>query len=88
MPAITGSLFVLPLLFFAWLLERSQKEDIDCAQRRIPMTGRDRKNAFEICISNDMDFVLYFLDLFRDFRDNFSRELWDSIGYKGYISLF
>jgi hypothetical protein len=47
------------------------------------MTGKDRKKCFEICISNNnMDLVLYFFDLFRDFRDNFSRELWDSIGYK------
>jgi hypothetical protein len=93
MPAITGSLFVLPLLFFAWLLEKipePTKEDIELRSERIPMTGKDRKKlllkfAFPITI-----WILFytFLTSFRDFRDNFSRELWDSIGYKGDISVY
>ncbi|MFV5686231.1 DUF5690 family protein [Flavobacterium sp. GB2R13] len=93
MPAITGSLFVLPLLFFAWLLERIPKptqEDIELRSERIPMTGKERKKlvlkfAFPITI-----WVLFytFLTSFRDFRDNFSRELWDSMGYKGDISVY
>jgi MFS family permease len=93
MPAITGALFVLPLLFFAWLLEKipkPTKEDIELRSERIPMTGKDRKKlllkfAFPITI-----WILFytFLTSFRDFRDNFSRELWDSIGYKGDISVY
>jgi MFS family permease len=93
MPAITGSLFVLPLLFFAWLLERIPKpteEDVELRSERIPMTGKDRKKlllkfAFPITI-----WILFytFLTSFRDFRDNFSRELWDAMGYKGDISIY
>lgn len=93
MPAITGSLFVLPLLFFAWLLEKipkPTKEDIELRSERIPMTGKDReklllKFAFPIAI-----WILFytFLTSFRDFRDNFSRELWDAMGYKGDISIY
>jgi MFS family permease len=93
MPAITGSLFVLPLLFFAWLLERIPKpteEDVELRSERIPMTGKDRKKlllkfAFPITI-----WILFytFLTSFRDFRDNFSRELCDAMGYKGDISIY
>ncbi|MDD5151915.1 MAG: DUF5690 family protein [Flavobacterium sp.] len=93
MPAITGALFVLPLLFFTWLLEKIPKptqEDIELRSERIPMNGKDRKNlllkfSFPITI-----WILFytFLTAFRDFRDNFSRELWDSIGYKGDISVY
>jgi hypothetical protein len=93
MPAITGSLFVLPLIFFAWLLERIPKpteEDVELRSERIPMTGKDRKKlllkfAFPITI-----WILFyaFLTSFRDFRDNFSRELWDAMGYKGDISIY
>ena len=93
MPAITGALFVLPLLFFTWLLEKIPKptqEDIELRSERIPMTGKDRKDlllkfSFPITI-----WVLFytFLTAFRDFRDNFSRELWDTIGYKGDVSVY
>ena len=93
MPAITGALFVLPLLFFTWLLEKIPKptqEDIELRSERIPMTGKDRKYlllkfSFPITI-----WVLFytFLTAFRDFRDNFSRELWDTIGYKGDVSVY
>ena len=93
MPAITGALFVLPLLFFTLLLEKIPKptqEDIELRSERIPMTGKDRKDLglkflFPITI-----WVLFytFLTAFRDFRDNFSRELWDTIGYKGDVSVY
>lgn len=93
MPAITGALFVLPLLFFTWLLEKIPKptqEDIELRSERIPMTGKDRKYlllkfSFPITI-----WILFytFLTAFRDFRDNFSRELWDTIGYEGDVSVY
>ena len=93
MPAITGALFVLPLLFFSWLLERIPKptqEDIELRSERIPMTGKDRKNLLLKFLFPITIWVLFytFLTAFRDFRDNFSRELWDSIGYKGDVSVY
>lgn len=93
MPAITGALFILPLLFFTWLLERIPKptqEDIDLRSERIPMTGKDRKNMLLKFLFPITLWVLFytFLTAFRDFRDNFSRELWDTIGYKGDVSVY
>ena len=93
MPAVTGALFVLPLLFFTWLLEKIPKptqEDIELRSERIPMTGKDRKNLWLKFLFPITIWVLFytFLTAFRDFRDNFSRELWDTIGYKGDVSVY
>ncbi len=93
MPAITGLLFVLPLLFFTWLLEKipnPTEEDMELRTERIPMTGKDRKNLlFQFLFPITIWVLFYiFLTAFRDFRDNFARELWDSIGYKGDISVY
>ncbi|MBF2707722.1 DUF5690 family protein [Flavobacterium soyangense] len=93
MPAITGALFVLPLLFFTWLLEKIPKptqEDIELRSERIPMTGKDRKNMLLKFLFPITIWVLFytFLTAFRDFRDNFSRELWDTMGYKGDVSVY
>lgn len=93
MPAITGALFVLPLLFFTWLLEKIPKptqEDIELRTERVPMTGKDRKKLLQQFLFPITIWVLFytFLTAFRDFRDNFARELWDSIGYKGDLSVY
>ena len=93
MPAITGLLFVGPLLFFAWMLERIPKpsaEDIALRSERIPMTNKDRKKVVLQFLFPIAIWVLFYtyLTAFRDFRDNFARELWDSIGYKDDIGVY
>ncbi|WP_281635220.1 DUF5690 family protein [Flavobacterium marginilacus] len=93
MPAITGLLFVPPLLFFTWMLERIPKptaEDIELRSERIPMNSKDRKKVllkFSFPITLWILFYTY-LTAFRDFRDNFARELWDSLGFRSDISVF
>jgi hypothetical protein len=66
------------------------KEDMELRSERIPMTGKDRKNLVLQFLFPITIWVLFytFLTAFRDFRDNFARELWDSIGYKGDISVY
>jgi MFS family permease len=93
MPAITGLLFVGPLLFFAWLLERIPKpsqEDIALRSERIPMTQKNRKKVLQQFLFPMTIWVLFYtyLTAFRDFRDNFARELWDSLGYKDDLSVY
>ncbi len=93
MPAVTGALFVLPLLFFAYLLEKipqPNKKDQRQREKRLPMTGEERKKimakfAFPLII---MVFFFVLLTAFRDFRDNFARELWDSLGYQNSSSIY
>lgn len=93
MPAITGLLFIPPLLFFTWLLERIPKptaEDIELRSERIPMTSKDRKKVlFQFLFPITLWVLFYtYLTAFRDFRDNFARELWDSLGFKGDVSVY
>ncbi|WP_318312383.1 DUF5690 family protein [Flagellimonas crocea] len=93
MPSVTGALFFVPLLICSYLLQRvppPTTEDIASRTERIPMTATDRKNLVKRFFFPLLLIVLFytFLTAFRDFRDNFARELWDSIGYRGDISVF
>lgn len=93
MPAVTGLLFIVPLLFFGWWLGKvppPSQEDKVLRVERIPMTKSDRKNLvkqyfFALTI---LVFFYTLLTAFRDFRDNFARELWDSLGYNGELSVY
>jgi MFS family permease len=93
MPSVTGALFFLPLLLCAYLLQNvppPTAEDIESRTERVPMTGADRKRLVKQFFFPLLLVVVFytFLTAFRDFRDNFARELWDSIGYQGDISVF
>lgn len=93
MPAIIGALFILPLLFFTYLLEKIPKptqEDIALRSERVPMKAKDRKQLLQQFLFPIVIWVVFytFLTAFRDFRDNFARELWDSLGYKGDSSVY
>lgn len=93
MPWVTGAIFFIPLCFFAWLLERiplPQKSDIELRSERLPMSSSDRKDLFCRFLWPLIAVVVFytFLTAFRDFRDNFARELWDSLGFSGDISVY
>lgn len=86
MPAVTGALFLPLLMFSVWclcLLPKPNLADEQARQQRAPMNGQQRwaffkKYAFGICC-----LILSFL-LFtglRDFRDNFSAEIWQALGF-------
>src|SRR5690606_37412920 len=57
---------------------------------RVPMTAGDRRALVRKFFFPLLMVVVFytFLTAFRDFRDNFARELWDSIGYQGDVSVF
>ncbi|MFI2743301.1 DUF5690 family protein [Zhouia sp. PK063] len=93
MPFVTGLLFIIPMLFFVYLLEKipaPSSEDKKQRTKRVPMSVTDRWNLlkafwFPILVTA----IFYtFLTAFRDFRDNFSRELWDALGFKGNIEIY
>jgi len=93
MPSVTGAFFFVPLLICSFLLQRvppPTPEDIANRTERIPMTATDRRNLVKRFIFPLLIIVLFytFLTAFRDFRDNFARELWDSIGYQGDASVY
>jgi len=93
MPFVTGSLFILPFLFFTFLLEKlpkPDKEDQKLKTKRVPLSPKERKKLFLKFAFPIIILVLFYTSLtaFRDFRDNFARELWDSLGYQGNASIY
>lgn len=86
MPFIASCLFILPLLTFLWMLDKvppPTKEDERLRTRRAPMSGTERKEFIRMFLPGIILFVLAYvlLTTFRDFRDNFSAEVWTSLGY-------
>jgi hypothetical protein len=87
MPFVVGGFFVIPLLISVWLLAQipaPSLSDQALRSKRQPMNGEQRIYLFKkyglgiVCL-----LVFHFvLTAFRDFRDNFIVELWQSLGYK------
>ena len=93
MPAVTGAFFLIPFLSFALLLERiprPTKRDIALRSERKPMTKENRKKLVRSFFLPIVLLVFFYtcLTALRDFRDNFSREIWDSVGYQGDASIY
>ncbi|KZN38087.1 DUF5690 family protein [Pseudoalteromonas luteoviolacea] len=86
MPAVTGAVF-LPLLFLSVLclnsIPKPTQEDELARQKRAPMSGKARWQFFKRYWFGILALVLSFLLFtgFRDFRDNFSAEIWHALGY-------
>lgn len=93
MPFVTGSLFLAPLLGFVWLLDRVPEpsaKDIELRAKRAPMTGQQRRQ-FLVDFGGGMfllTLVYILLTAFRDFRDNFSAEIWEALGYGNNAEIF
>lgn len=86
MPFVTGALFALPMFFFVWMLASlppPSAEDERLRTKRAPMSGPERSAFFMRYAPGLVALTgLYvLLTAFRDFRDNFSREIWDALGY-------
>jgi len=86
MPFVTGAIFVFPLLLFVGMLDRlppPNESDINNRTRREPMTRSERVKFFSRFATGLVLLILAYILLtaFRDFRDNFSAEMWNSLGY-------
>ncbi|MES1219361.1 MAG: DUF5690 family protein [Bacteroidota bacterium] len=84
MPFVMGLLF-LPLFFlFVWMLSvipAPTPDDIQSRSPRLPMTNSDKKNVFRDYGLGVVGLVIVYalLATLRDFRDNFSVEVWNEI---------
>ncbi len=93
MPFVTGCLFFVPLLLFLWMLDQlppPSTEDEALRSKREPMNGPQRKK-FILTFSPGLVLLILayaLLTAFRDFRDNFSAEIWSSLGYSGSPEIF
>jgi MFS family permease len=93
MPFITGLVFILPFLLFAWMLEKMpppSASDISLKTERIPMNAAVRKKVLSEFLFPLIIIVGFytFLTAMRDFRDNFSREIWDAVGFEGNAAIY
>ncbi|KXK28136.1 MAG: membrane protein [Bacteroidetes bacterium OLB12] len=85
MPFVVCCLFTIPLLLFLYLLDKlppPSAEDERLRTKRKPMNGDERRAFTKTFLPGIVLFTLCYvlLTAFRDFRDNFSREIWDALG--------
>jgi hypothetical protein len=93
MPAVTASLFVIPLIIFVYILEQlppPQPEDIKLRTERKPMSKKDRRMFFKEFAPGIISMVVIYilLTIYRDLRDNFAVEIWKSLGFEGVPHIF
>jgi MFS family permease len=93
MPFVTACVFTLPLLVFLYLLDKVPPPtalDESLRTRRQPMHAAERKKFIATFLPGIVFFTLSYvlLTIFRDFRDNFSAEVWKSLGYGNSPEIF
>jgi hypothetical protein len=86
MPFVSSCLFTLPLIVFLKLLDQvppPDAEDQRLRTKRQPMMGAERLAFVKMFGPGIVMFTLAYLLLtvYRDFRDNFSAEVWSALGY-------
>ncbi|MFT4625716.1 MAG: hypothetical protein ACI8PZ_004387 [Myxococcota bacterium] len=86
MPFTTGALFVVPMLFFVWMLSNlppPSHEDEAARSKRVPMDAAARSAFFRKYMPGLLALTALYILLtaYRDFRDNFAVEIWAAIGY-------
>lgn len=93
MPFVTGALFLVPLVFFVWLLDHlppPDEKDEKLRVKRIPLDKKSRLSmlkqfAFPLTI---LTIVYVVLAIYRELRDNFMADIWLAFGYGDIPSLF
>jgi hypothetical protein len=85
MPAVAGSVFILPLLFFVWMLSqipRPSQADESHRQVRTVMNGSDRWTYLRRYAWGLSPIIIVYLlaNIIRSIRGDFARELWTDLG--------
>ncbi|MBM3178399.1 MAG: hypothetical protein FJZ78_10375 [Bacteroidetes bacterium] len=93
MPFVTALVFMGPLLIFLQMLDKippPSPQDEALRTKRVPMTGPERIAYVKEFLPGLVFLVLSYvlLTAFRDFRDNFSAEIWIALGYGGKPGIF
>ena len=93
MPFVSACLFLLPLIFFLWMLNQLPPPDAldeELRTRRQPMNREERRKFLLTFAPGIILLVLTYMLLtaFRDFRDNFSAEVWKTLGYGSSPEIF
>lgn len=93
MPFATACVFTVPLLTFLYLLDKIPPPtalDEALRTKRQPMNGEERRKFVVTFLPGILFFTLSYilLTVFRDFRDNFSAEVWKTLGYGNSPEIF
>lgn len=93
MPFVACCIFIVPLVIFLYLLEKvppPSLRDEQLRTKRMPMNKSERKKFISTFLPGIILFVLCYilLTIFRDFRDNFSAEVWTTLGYGNSPEIF
>jgi len=93
MPFVTSCVFLIPLLVFMWFLDKlppPSPKDEEMRTKRQPMNAEERKTFVSRFWPGIVLFTLAYmlLTIFRDFRDNFSADVWKSLGYGNSPEIF
>jgi hypothetical protein len=93
MPFVTSCLFAIPLGLFLWLLDQlppPSAADELLRTKRKPMNATERWQFVLTFWPGIILFILcyMFLTAFRDFRDNFSAEIWETLGFGSSPEIF
>lgn len=93
MPFISACIFLLPLLFFLWMLNQvppPDKLDEELRTKRQPMNKEERKKFLLMFLPGLILLILTYtlLTAFRDFRDNYSADVWKILGYGNSPEIF
>lgn len=93
MPFVSACIFLLPLLFFLWMLNQlppPNQLDEELRTKRQPMDRAERKNFLRMFAPGLILLILTYvlLTAFRDFRDNYSADVWKTLGYGNSPEIF
>lgn len=93
MPFATGLIFIIPLFFFVYLLEKIPPPDEEDARERtvrLPMTKQQRKKFLQQFSWGILMVAVtyFFLTIMRDVRDNYMANIWNELGYGNDFAIF
>lgn len=93
MPFTAGGLFIVPLLVCVWMLTQiptPTAQDEAARTKRVPMNGQQRLAFFQrYAVGLSLLVFMYLLvTILRSLRADFSKELWEGLGYSVVPSMF
>lgn len=93
MPFITGGVFLVPVILFTILLDRTpkpDKKDVDERTERLPMNKAERKRFVQTFLPGLILLIVVYvlLTIIRDYRSNFASNIWSELGMGNDASVF
>lgn len=93
MPFATGALYFIPLVIAVWMLGQippPTAEDIAARMERLPMTKAQRRDVFRRFAPGLVLLIITYvlLSAFRDYRDNFQKEIFVEMGFDKKPAIF